>query len=501
MGYKVQSCLEAKGAFTRYLTLALPHILWVRTTDIPPRRTSSSLSPSSFQEMPAERSKTVKRSGTDAQQLVWTIPVEPTKVESDGLASFNPEISPMLFDDGPPPLVDRPEFILFPPTQVDPPARKPAHSKKKPEDHIPRPPNAFILFRSSFIKSQHVSTEVETNHSTLSKIIGLTWKNLPNDERLLWHAKAKAALDEHKRKFPQYAFRPTQARHKGSTEKRKVREVGPKDHKRCAKIAELLVGGKKGQELDEAIQEFDKHHVPEVVTRFEAPLTARMYRRSSSVPVPGGVDAKRRKSRSASTQPATPIVSYANSAPLPEMKTEAQLAGTFVSTFDQYSITPMTPSFEFDTFSFDSHPSPASTYDSYDPLSQPSSPHGDMLFDTAHSNNSGLSIDTSFSNFDDWNCPSPLSDTSMPATPSFMRSPAPDAYSQYSLQSFEDSLAKSFDGHFPSYSNGCDSQIISAFDPDSPYPTFEHESCSQVHMASQDHDFSAFMASLPEYGM
>ncbi|KAG6810230.1 hypothetical protein H0H92_012820 [Tricholoma furcatifolium] len=449
--------------------------------------------------MPAERSKANKRIGADVPQLVWTVPVEPLKVDIDGFASFNANVSePMFFDDGPPPLVDRPE-VLFPPTEDFSTCRKPAHSKKKPEDHIPRPPNAFILFRSSFIKSQHVSTEVETNHSTLSKIIGLTWKNLPEDERLLWHAKAKAALEEHKRKFPQYAFRPSQSRHK-STEKRKVREVEPKDHKRCAKIAELLVGGKKGQELDEAIQEFDKYHVPEVVTRFEAPLTARMYRRSSSVPASSGADGEKpRISRSASTQPASPILSSAIPAQLAEMKSEAQLAEPFISTFDAYALPPVS-SFEFDTFSFESQSSPTLSYQSCDPLSQPSSPGSDTLYTSLRTNGSALSIDTSFPGFDDWNCPSPLSDISMPSTPNFVGSPAPDAFDPYSLQSFEDSLAKSFTGHFPSYSNGCDSQTIGAFEPNSIYPTFE-DPCSQVHMASQDHDFSAFMASLPEYNL
>ncbi|KAF9049087.1 hypothetical protein BJ165DRAFT_1308383, partial [Panaeolus papilionaceus] len=190
--------------------------------------------------------------------------------------------------DGPPPLVDAPatEFILFPPPEDIPAPRRQPHSKKKPDNHIPRPPNAFILFRSSFIKSQHVSTEVETNHSTLSKIIGLTWQGLSEDERKVWHTKAKEALEEHKRKFPKYAFRPVQTKSKGApSEKRKVREVEPKDIKRCAKIAQLLVEGKKGQALDQAIQEFDKHHVPEIVTRFEAPITARAFRRSSSAPI------------------------------------------------------------------------------------------------------------------------------------------------------------------------------------------------------------------------
>jgi hypothetical protein len=154
--------------------------------------------------------------------------------------------------------------------------------RKKPVNHIPRPPNAFILFRSAFIKSRHVSTGVETNHSTLSKIIGITWQNLPEEERQIWHAKAKLAQDEHKRKFPQYSFRPVHKAKGPAVERKRLREVGPKDQKRCAKIAELLVCGKKGQELEEAIQEFDKYHVPEIVTRFETPITANTFSPSSS---------------------------------------------------------------------------------------------------------------------------------------------------------------------------------------------------------------------------
>jgi hypothetical protein len=47
-----------------------------------------------------------------------------------------------------------------------------SHGKKRDASYIPRPPNAFILFRSSFIRSQQVPGKVEGNHSTLSKIIG-----------------------------------------------------------------------------------------------------------------------------------------------------------------------------------------------------------------------------------------------------------------------------------------------------------------------------------------
>jgi hypothetical protein len=238
-----------------------------------------------------------------AAQLPHPATVEPKAHSS---IAFATNITPGTYADPPTPAADEPsESLLFPPSEPPSTPRKAAHSKKKAPDHIPRPPNAFILFRSSFIKSQHVSTEVETNHSTLSKIIGLTWQNLPPDERQVWHAKAKAALDEHKRKWPSYAFRPLHPKHKGrdpasdripsgesrksnaAKEKRKVKEIGQKDLTRCAKIAELLVEGKKGEELNVAMAEFDKHHVPPaIVARFEEPLTVRAYRRSSSAPIP-----------------------------------------------------------------------------------------------------------------------------------------------------------------------------------------------------------------------
>ncbi|KAJ7481980.1 hypothetical protein FB451DRAFT_1237707 [Mycena latifolia] len=134
------------------------------------------------------------------------------------------------------------------------------------ENHIPRPPNAFILFRSAFFESQHVSAKVEMDHSTLSRIMGMTWMNLTHNERQVWHHKAKDAAAEHKRTFPTYVFRPKYTHDRkdpnGAQPKSEwnVPEVSV-DHRRCEKIAELLLEGKKGAELDSAIKEFDQHHV------------------------------------------------------------------------------------------------------------------------------------------------------------------------------------------------------------------------------------------------
>jgi hypothetical protein len=111
----------------------------------------------------------------------------------------------------------------------------------------------------------------------------MTWQNLPNGERQAWHIKAKEAQEEHKRKWPQYSFRPVT--NKAQKKKRRVRETEPKDIKRCEKIVELLCNGKKGDELKHAVKDFDKSHVPEFVARFEAPITERAYRRLSSAPL------------------------------------------------------------------------------------------------------------------------------------------------------------------------------------------------------------------------
>jgi hypothetical protein len=185
-----------------------------------------------------------------------------------------------------PPLVTQTTFM--PPADFDAPARpqRARQSRKQPEGHIPRPPNAFILFRSSFIRSQRVSSEVETSHSTLSKIIGLTWQNLPEDERRIWHDKARQGAEEHRRRFPAYSFRPLHRGGAGKDAKRKVRDPGIDDPVRCEKIAELLVEGKHGSELNAAVKEFDKHRVSNIVARFEPPITATTYCRSSSAPAP-----------------------------------------------------------------------------------------------------------------------------------------------------------------------------------------------------------------------
>jgi hypothetical protein len=216
--------------------------------------------------------------------LTWTTPVveaEPTSMPALVPGPTDAAVHKFAVESPAPHATEEP--ALFPPLDPNDPSvshSKP-HARKKDDNHVPRPPNAFILFRASFIKSNHIASSIEGDHSTLSKIIGITWQSMPDEERQFWHGKAKAAQDEHKRKFPGYTFRPHQARAHAAAAppKRRMREVVPKDPLRCARIAELLVEGKKGADLEHAMAEFDATNVKPVIARFEEPLTARQFRK------------------------------------------------------------------------------------------------------------------------------------------------------------------------------------------------------------------------------
>jgi hypothetical protein len=274
------------------------------------------------------------------------------------------------------------------------PKKKTKKKKGTDEDgeaKIPRPPNAFILFRSSFIKSRHVTTTIEANSSTLSKIIGFTWASLPAEERGQWHNRAQMAMEEHKRKYPGYQFQPNQKADamapaadgpvagpstlaststattkrtpgpRKTKEKRKLREIVPKDSARCQKIAELLVDGMKGEELEVAMQEFDRTHAPPPIqTRFEVPLTARAYRRSSSAPVVAEAGEQSRFYYPAEEQPSSPKKRKSDhhrssSEGLKEVKMEAGSSPTLASVqADVQHLPPVQMNFVTDMFSPDS---------------------------------------------------------------------------------------------------------------------------------------------------
>ncbi|KAJ7497915.1 hypothetical protein B0H11DRAFT_2384842 [Mycena galericulata] len=169
-------------------------------------------------------------------------------------------------------------FPLFPPslTPATPPTRRRVPTgKRRSQGYIPRPPNAFMLFRADFVRQKHVPVSIETNHGSLSKIIGNCWRALPLPEKDIWETKAKRAKAEHKLKYPDYKFRPVQNK-RGAAASASTSTVPPparlasrstggstpkgqltpqEDERRCEEVAALLLQGKKGEDLAWAVRD------------------------------------------------------------------------------------------------------------------------------------------------------------------------------------------------------------------------------------------------------
>ncbi|KDR83801.1 hypothetical protein GALMADRAFT_133211 [Galerina marginata CBS 339.88] len=77
-----------------------------------------------------------------------------------------------------------------------------------PAKRIPRPPNAFMLFRSDFLKKGLIPKDVEKRQQNLSRIIGEVWTMMEDEERQKWHQRAHEVQKQHLAQNPEYKFVP-----------------------------------------------------------------------------------------------------------------------------------------------------------------------------------------------------------------------------------------------------------------------------------------------------
>ncbi|KAF9977888.1 hypothetical protein BGZ73_004484 [Actinomortierella ambigua] len=78
-------------------------------------------------------------------------------------------------------------------------------TKLNADDHIPRPPNSFILYRIDIAAKcgKHMAR-------LLSKVIGHRWRNETPECKAYYTEKARQAAELHKHENPDYKFRPAQ---------------------------------------------------------------------------------------------------------------------------------------------------------------------------------------------------------------------------------------------------------------------------------------------------
>jgi hypothetical protein len=88
------------------------------------------------------------------------------------------------------------------------PAKK-SHARKQPEGHIPRPRNAFIIFRCDFVAQKRIPASVEPDHRNISRIVGRVWKAMSDEERRPWVEEAKRERETHKKLYPHHRYSPS----------------------------------------------------------------------------------------------------------------------------------------------------------------------------------------------------------------------------------------------------------------------------------------------------
>ncbi|KAH6905262.1 hypothetical protein BKA70DRAFT_1565238 [Coprinopsis sp. MPI-PUGE-AT-0042] len=118
-----------------------------------------------------------------------------------------------------------------------PPCQSRKRKPKKIRTTIPRPPNAFILFRSDFwAREKQKLNPIERNHRDISRIAGHCWRNLDPISKQRYYERAIQLRDMHRRQYPDYKFKP-------SVKKSRVemKDLPSEEDARCAHLASTLM--------------------------------------------------------------------------------------------------------------------------------------------------------------------------------------------------------------------------------------------------------------------
>ncbi|EIM92480.1 uncharacterized protein STEHIDRAFT_136350 [Stereum hirsutum FP-91666 SS1] len=123
------------------------------------------------------------------------------------------------------------------------------HGRKRKAGHIPRPPNAFMIYRSHMWSQRKITSTLERDHRNISKIVGHCWNKLDEQQRAPYRAIADEAKRRHAELYPDYKYAPLSRREKAP--KRKVKGDSGSEEARCKTVAALLISGIEGVALED----------------------------------------------------------------------------------------------------------------------------------------------------------------------------------------------------------------------------------------------------------
>lgn len=121
-----------------------------------------------------------------------------------------------------------------------------SHSRKKKEGHIPRPPNAFMIFRSWLWKNDREQLGGMRDHRKISITAGVLWKSLSKQQQQPYRDEAAVKKLEHKKKYPDYRYSPENKR---NVKKRKSTRDHLAEKKHCHRLAKTMMEEGLGEDL------------------------------------------------------------------------------------------------------------------------------------------------------------------------------------------------------------------------------------------------------------
>ncbi|TFK40920.1 hypothetical protein BDQ12DRAFT_733281 [Crucibulum laeve] len=166
------------------------------------------------------------------------------------------------------------------PSSAYPPPSEIGPSLSRSGNRIPRPRNAFMIYRSEFSGGDKIQPTVEKDHRHISRIIGHCWNKLSEEEKSVWRRKAEQEKAEHIQRYPDYRFAP-HIRAKKPV-KRRGKRNGADELLRCQQVADLLLAGKQGDELAHAVKNMNPLATSTTLEHPGKPKSSKRTRRSSN---------------------------------------------------------------------------------------------------------------------------------------------------------------------------------------------------------------------------
>ncbi|ESK86232.1 HMG-box [Moniliophthora roreri MCA 2997] len=154
---------------------------------------------------------------------------------------FPSESTMSFYNDRSPPVFTNP-FSTHSPVDEAPKRSSTSHSRRRSHDHVPRPPNAFILYRSDYWKMEklHDEKEREKDHCEISRLAARSWKELPDERKEEYRRQALIKKAEHARQYPGYKYAPGH-RNKPKATRKKSGRCSASDIRGCSDIAPSIM--------------------------------------------------------------------------------------------------------------------------------------------------------------------------------------------------------------------------------------------------------------------